>query len=194
MELLFSNRVSKAFADKVKDISGPLAIEPDWLMFLMDWESAGTLSPSKENPYGCVGLIQFCADLPGGTYKTINGRQYSLQSIKMMSPEDQLDVVSEYMKEVQRDKGKFADYYQLYFAILFPKAYEQSNDYVLNTSTNNVFDINNNGQITVGEVKQYLDNRVKLTVPTAYWPVFFKKKTSSVYIGERSYSGHSLPC
>lgn len=192
MDLLFSNRVPKVFTDKVISISNKLAIDPNWLMFLMDWESG--LDSSRPNPYGCIGLIQFCADFPGGTYKTINGQQYSLQTIGMMAPEAQLDVVYEYLKEVQRSKGKFADYYQLYFAILFPKAYEQPNDYVLDTSTNNIFDLNKNGQITVGEVKQYLDNRVKLTVPTAYWPVFFKKKTSFSYTGERSYSGHLLPC
>lgn len=192
MDLLFSNRVPKVFTDKVISISNKLAIDPNWLMFLMDWESG--LDSSRTNPYGCSGLIQFCADFPGGTYKTINGQQYSLQTIRMMAPEAQLDVVYEYLKEVQRNNGKFADYYQLYFAILFPKAYEQPNEYVLDTSTNNIFDLNKNGQITVGEVKQYLDNRVKLTVPTAYWPVFFKKKTSFSSTVERSYSGALLPC
>lgn len=112
MNLLFSNRVSQAFADKVITISNKLAIDPNWLMFLMDWESG--ISATIENSYGCIGLIQFCPDQSGGTYKTINGTQYSMAAIKAMGPEAQLDLVYEYLKEIQRYKGKFSDYYQLY--------------------------------------------------------------------------------
>lgn len=192
MNLLFSNRVSQAFADKVISISNSLGIDPDWLMFLMDWESG--LNSSITNAYGCTGLIQFCADFSGGTYKTIDGKQYSLQSIKNMAPEAQLDVVYAYLKEMQDDKGKFADYYDLYFAILFPEASDKPDDYVLNTQSNPIFDLNKNGKITVAEVKQYLDNRVKTKVPTAYWPTFFKKKTFCSSIKERSYSGELSLC
>lgn len=192
MQLLFSNRVSQAFADKVISISNKLAIDPNWLMFLMDWESG--IDAARENSFGCLGLIQFCPDDSGLTYKTINGKKYDLQSIKMMLPEDQLQVVYQYLKEIQSDKGKFADYYQLYFAILFPDAYGQPDDYVLNTQSNPIFDLNKNGSITVGEVKQYLDNRVREKVPSSYWPIFFKKKTFGSSIKERSFSGElSLP-
>lgn len=192
MNLLFSNRVSKAFADKVISICNKLAIDPNWLMFLMDWESE--LDSTRTNAYGCVGLIQFCADFSGGTYKTIGGVKYSLQSIKNMAPEAQLDVVYAYLKEIQDDKGKFEDFYQLYFAILFPEASDKADDYVLNTKSNPIFDLNKNGSITVAEVKQYLDNRIKTKVPTAYWPTFFKKKTFCSSIKEKSFSGELSLC
>lgn len=190
MEILFSNRVSQAFLRILISISNKLAIDPSWLMFLMDWESG--ISSTRENSYGCLGLIQFCPDYSGGSYKTINGVRYDLQSLKMMLPEDQLQVVYEYLREIQRAKGKFADYYQLYFAILFPAAYGQPDDYVLNTQSNPIFDLNKDGRVTVGEVKEYLDNRVRDKVPQSYWDIFFKKKSSFSYIEQRSYSEQLL--
>lgn len=192
MNLLFSNRVSQAFADKVQSISDKLGIDPNWLMFLMDWESG--IDAARENSFGCVGLIQFCADFSGGTYKTINGVQYGLQDIKNRTPEAQLDLVYQYLKEIQSDKGKFADFYDLYFAILYPEAFGKADNYVLNTKSNPIFDLNKDGIITVGEVKQYLDGRVKTKVPAEYWNTFFKKKTSFSSTKEKSYSGQLLEC
>ena len=187
MNILFSNRVTQAFIQVLINISNKLGIDPNWLMFLMDWESG--ISSTRENSFGCLGLIQFCPDYSGGSYKTINGVRYDLQSLKMMLPEDQLQVVYQYLNEIQKDKGKFADYYDLYFAILFPAAYGKPDNYVLDTKTNQIFDLNRNGSVTVGEVKQYLDNRVKEKVSQAYWDIFFKKKTSFSYIEEKSLSG-----
>lgn len=186
MKLLFSNRVSKAFADKVNSISGKLGIEPDWLMFLMDWESAGSFRPSIENSFGCIGLIQFCPDYSGGEYKTIGGVQYKMSIIKSMSSEDQLELVYEYLKEQQKTYGRFSTYHDLYLSILFPVAIGKPDDYVLNTQSNPVFDINKNGQVTAGEVKQYLDNRVREKVSQQYWNTFFKKKTFCSFIKQRS--------
>lgn len=191
MNLLFSNKVSKNFANKVISISNELDIDASWLMFLMDWESAGTFRASIENSFGCIGLIQFCPSHLGADYKTIGGVQYKMSIIKAMTPEAQLDLVEDYLKEVQ-GSGKFPDYHQLYFAILFPEAKGKPDDYVLNTKSNPIFDINKNGSITVGEVKQYLDNRVREKVPQSYWNTFFKKKTSFSSIKEKLYSGEQL--
>lgn len=190
MILLFSNKVSKAFADKVISISNDLSIDSNWLMFLMDWESG--IDSSRENPYGCLGLIQFCPDHSGGDSKTIGGVVYKLSDIKAMDPVRQLNLVDDYLREVQSGKGKFSDYYQLYLAILFPEASGKPDNYVLNTKTNSIFDLNKDGKITVGEVKAYLDSRVKEKVTTEYWPLFFKKKVSFGCIEKKSYSGELL--
>src|SRR5690349_6191581 len=123
MALLFSNKVSKAFADKVIEKSAQLPIEPDWAMFIMNYESG--LDSSKPNFIGCVGLIQFCPDQPGGSYKTIGGVPYSLADIKNMTPERQLDLVFQYWKDVQRDKGRFSTYADLYLATFYPYAISQ---------------------------------------------------------------------
>lgn len=192
MQLLFSNKVSPAFADKVISISNKLPIDPNWLMFLMDWESG--IDSDRENLFGCIGLIQFCPDYQGADFKTIGGVQYKMSIIKSMSPEDQLDLVYDYLKEIQGAKGKFEDYYQLYFAILFPEAKGRPDTYVLNTKSNPIFDLNNDDSVTVAEVKGYLDNRVKEKIKPEYWNTFFKKKTFCSSIKEKSCSGELLEC
>lgn len=197
MALLFINRVQynrEAFSDKVEEISAKLGILPDWLMFLMDFESG--ISSTRENSCGCAGLVQFCPNtysapcVPAVDYKTIGGVQYKISDIKKMSNVDQLNLVYEYLKPF---KGDMREYYDLYFAILFPSALGKEDSYILNTKSNPVFDLNKNGSITVEEVKQFLDNRVKKEVSPSYWNVFLKKKeTFCKFIREKLYSGESL--
>lgn len=194
MALLFINKVAynrEAFASKVEEISAKLGILPDWLMFLMDFESH--ISSIRENTCGCVGLIQFCPDkysapcVPAVDYKTIGGVQYKISDIKNMPNVDQLNLVYEYLKPY---KGDMQEYYDLYFAILFPSALGQEDSYVLNTKSNPIFDINKDGRITVAEVKQFLDERVQKEVLPSYWNTFLKKKeTFYKSTREKSYSG-----
>lgn len=190
--LLFSNRISPEIADIFISRSESMPIEPDWATFLSDFETAGTLNAYETNPFGCFSWFQFCPDFPGGNYKTINGKKYYFDEIRNWSPEQLLNLSFDYLEEQQRVHGRFSSYYDLYFAILYPAAIGKPDDYVLKTSTNDIFDLNKNGSVTVGEVKAYLDNRVKTKVPTSYWPTFFKKKISSSSINEKSLSGELL--
>lgn len=180
MNVLFSNRVPKQVLDRIIYRSEKLGIDPSEFMFLGEFESG--LSSTIINSYGCVGVIQFCADATGLDYKTINGVRYKLSDIQKMTFVEQVDLAFDYLEEQQRIHGRFASYHDLYFAILYPIAIGKPDDYVLNTQSNPIFDINKNGSITVGEVKQYLDNRVKEKVPTEYWNILFKKKTFCSYI------------
>lgn len=190
MNLLFSNKVTKQVADTIISRSGKLGIDPDWFMFLGDFESG--LDAWESNPYGCFSWIQFCPDVPGGDYKTIKGRRYYFFELAKMSEIELLNLSFDYLEEQQSAHGRFASYHDLYFSILYPAAIGEPDDYVLNTKSNNIFDINKNGSITVGEVKQYLDNRVKLKVPADYWSVFFKKKTSFSYTKQNCYGVQPL--
>lgn len=187
MDLLFSNKVSKEIADRVIQRSNDLPVEPDWSMFLGDFESG--LDAYRENPYGCFSWFQFCPDVAGGDYKTINGNRYYFSELKTWTPLQLLDLSFDYLEEQQRIHGRFSTFYDMYLAILYPAAIGKPDDYVLNTQTNSIFDLNKNGSITVGEIKKYLDDRIKLKVPTAYWPTFFKKKTFCSSIKERSFCG-----
>ena len=73
------------FLQKVKEISSLLGINPNWLMFVMRWESS--LNPAAVNPIsGATGLIQF---LPS-TAKSLGT---STTALKNMSNIDQLDYV-----------------------------------------------------------------------------------------------------
>lgn len=183
MALLWEDRVTKPVASTVIDRSEKLPIDADWFMFLADFESG--LNAYKPNPYGCFSWIQFCPDVSGGDYKTIKGKRYYFVDMKKMSETELLNLSFDYLEEQQSAHGRFSTYHDLYFAILFPVAIGKPDDYVLNTKSNPIFDLNKNGSITVGEVKKYLDDRVKTKVPTDYWGTFFKKKTFCSYINEK---------
>lgn len=186
MNLLFSNKVSQQFADKVISKSKALPIEPDWAMFIMNNESG--LNSAIVNSIGCVGLIQFCPDTGGGTTKTIGGIVYDLNTVKNMNPVDQLDLVFDYWKDVQKQFGRLASYHDLYLATFYPYAIDQPDNYILGSERsltwaakvggqNKVFDTNKDGLITKGEFKKWLDDKVKLTIATDYYDTFFKKKS-----------------
>lgn len=192
MALLFGNRVSKDVAERIEYRSQKLPTEANWIMFLFDWESA--LNPYIENSFGCFSWIQFCPDVPGGNYKTIQGRRYYFDEIKKWSPVQLVDLSFDYLEEIQDTVGRYSSYHDLYFGIFYPDAVGKPDDYVINTQTNPIFDLNKNGIITVGEVKAYLDNRVREKVPSAFWPEFFKKKTFSSSTKERSLSGELSLC
>lgn len=174
MNLLFSNRISKEVADLFISRSNKIGVEPDWSTFLSEFESG--LDAYRENSFGCFSWIQFCPDFSGGNYKTINGKQYYFSDLKTWSPVQLLNLSFDYIEEQQNIHGRFADYYEMYFAILFPEAINKPDEYVLNTQSNPIFDLNKDGKIMVAEVKQFLDNRVKEKVPQGYWNTFFKKK------------------
>lgn len=174
MNLLFANKINPNIADIFISRSKRMSTEPDWTTFLSDLESG--LSAYQSNPFGCFSWFQFCPDVAGGNYKTINGKIYYFSDLYKMTDAELLNLSFDYLEEQQKIHGRFSTYYDMYFAILYPEAIGKPDDYVLKTSTNNLFDLNKNGSITVGEVKKYLDNRVKLKVPTAYWSSFFQKK------------------
>lgn len=196
MPVLFSNRVPKEVLDRIIYRSEKLGTEPDWFMFLGDWESG--LSSTIENSCGCVGVIQFCADkysapcVPAVDYKTIKGIRYKLSDIKNMPFVQQIDLAFDYLEEQRGVFRRFASYSDLYFAILYPSAIGKPDDYILNTQSNPIFDINKDSTITVGEVKQYMDNRVREKVPQNYWNIFFKKKVSSSCTRVKLFSGRQL--
>lgn len=184
-DLLFINKVPgdrNAFATKVEDISDRLGIPPNWLMFLMDFESAGSFSASVPNGLSCYGLIQFCPDQSGGSYKTIDGQIYTMEQIAAMSNIRQLDLVYDYLKDY---KGDMQSFYDLYLAILWPNSLGKDDSYVIRTGSNPIFDMNKNGTITVGEVKAFLDERVNRLVPVGKQNAFKKKEISCRYIKRR---------
>lgn len=191
MNLLFSNIVSSAFIDKVKQVANTLLIEANWLMFAMGFETGYTFSPSIVNASsGATGLIQF---LPA----TAIWLGTSVEALKAMSAEEQLYWVQKYLEAIEKKYGRFASYHDLYFAIFYPYAIAQDDNYIIGSQEgqskvqaialhNKGFDLNNNNEITKAEVKQWLEQKVKQNVPQEYWPEFFKKKTFCSYIKERS--------
>lgn len=169
---LFSSKLSIDKIQKVITVSSELGINPNWLLAVMYFESAKTFSPSIKNGIGSVGLIQFTRDKAGLNYKTINGKRYLLDDLARMTFIQQIDVVKEYYKEVFRmlKITKVNSFVDLYLATFFPKAVNQSDNYIFQTaglsaskiaSQNPIFDKNKDGQVTKNEVVKHFETYYK---------------------------------
>jgi hypothetical protein len=86
--VVWGQKVSLAFKQKVFKICKNLSINPDHLMACMAFESGGTFSPSKRNAAGsgAVGLIQFMD-------KTARSLDTTPDALAIMTAEQQLDYV-----------------------------------------------------------------------------------------------------
>ncbi len=159
MALIYENKVPssyrKSFVEKVKKISANLGIDPNWLMAIMYFESAGTFSPSITNNIGATGLIQF---IPS----TAKGLGTSTSALRSMTAVQQLDYVEKYLKPY---RGKFKSYIDVYFAVFFPLAIGKPDDWVIQGgglsassiyNSNPAFRVQKDGKIRVWEVKKVM--------------------------------------
>jgi hypothetical protein len=151
LPLAWGAKVSPAFRDKVRAISGRLGCDPSDLMACMAWESGRSFSPSVKNMAGsgATGLIQF---MP----KTAIGLGTTTANLATLSAEQQLDYVEKYF---QPFKGKLNSLADLYMAILWPLAVGKPLEYVLwderskptTYRQNSGLDTNRDGMITKAE-------------------------------------------
>lgn len=163
MALIYENKVPdsyrKPFINKVKEITPRLGLDPNWLMAIMHFESAGTFSPLITNPLGYVGLIQFGAS----ARKTLG---VTKEQLKAMSAVEQLDYVEKYFKLY---KGKYKSYIDAYFAVFFPLAIGKPDDWVIQgdgLTAKQIYDANpafrvvKDGKLRVWEVKKKMLERL----------------------------------
>ena len=161
-----------AFLAKVQEISQKLGINPNWLMAIMNWESARTFSPSVKNPYSnATGLIQFMPD-------TARELGTSIEQLAKMSAVEQLDWVYKYYV---RYRSKLKSYTDLYLTTFYPAAVGKPSGYILGSSAywiakiadqNPAFDVNGDQKITKGEIEQVMLKKIP-----SNWVEEFKKKT-----------------
>lgn len=170
--ILFEDKVSPEFVAKVKDIAYKLGVDANWLMFIISYETGGTFDPSIQNSIGATGLIQF---LPS----TAIGLGTTTDALKKMSAVDQLDYVYQYLNTY---KGKMDDIYSTYQAVFVPISLNQPDTYVFDqdyvTSNPSFFTTGN----TLADFKKGIDAIVYKTVPTEFYDVFFKNKSSVLKI------------
>jgi hypothetical protein len=185
----FANKISLSDQIAVLDISKKLGINPSWLMLVMYFETAGSLSPSKTNHIGSVGLIQFTRDRKGEQFKIVNGVKYEFSALAKMSFETQLrGPVYQYLKSYV---GRMKSFIDVYFAVFFPAAMDKPDNHVLQTKSlsasliakqNTVFDKNKDLKIERSEVVNYFKNRypdqwLQVSQNTYFAPVVDKKSS-----------------
>lgn len=150
------------FVAKVIEISAYLEIRPEWLMFLMWFETAHTLDHRIRNKIGATGLIQF---MP----KTAIGLGTTTDALRAMSNVEQLEYVK---KHLSRFKGSYAHWVDLYLAIFWPAGVGKPDTYTITADNvalmNPLFDLNGDKDITKSEIRQALRKQI----PTKYQKFF----------------------
>jgi hypothetical protein len=116
--------LSPAGRRAVIDIARSLGVNPDFLVTVMSFESAGTFDPAKKNAAGsgAVGLIQF---MPQTAF---NLGTTSAQLAKMSQDEQIRGPVYHYFQPYH---GRLHTLDDTYLAVFFPAAIGQSDDYVV---------------------------------------------------------------
>lgn len=145
-----------AVIEQVNNLAIDLGINPDWLMFVIYFESGW--NPHAKNVYsGATGLIQF-------TPNTAHALGTSVEELAMMDSLEQMTYVRKYFKPYAHKMQSLED---VYLAVFFPEAIGKADDYVLQTKTisaekiasqNKIFDLDSDLRVTKGEVMQYLSN------------------------------------
>jgi len=142
----------KEFALKVTDICNQLNIKPDWLMFVMWFESK--LNPQAVNPIsGSTGLIQF---MPS----TARGLGTTTDVLKHMNNVQQLDYVLAYLRPY---KGRMKTWVDVYLAVFYPKAMGNPNFVITSdivAKQNKIFDLNKDLDISVKEIETALRKQI----------------------------------
>lgn len=154
--MMFENFIREnrdTFIRKVNDIATMLSIKPEWLMFVMYFESR--LNHKAVNPITkAAGLIQF---MP----LTAHSLGTTTDELLKMSNVEQLDFVYKYLKPY---KGRMIRWIDVYLAVFYPAAMGKGDDYVIKNDLvarqNPIFDINKDLDISVSEIKKALQKHI----------------------------------
>lgn len=144
----------EAFLKKVSEIAGFLGVLPNWLMFLMWFETGRTLDHRVRNSIGATGLIQF---MPS----TAIGLGTTTDLLRNMTNVEQLEYVKMHLAPFQ---GKYQDWLDLYCAIFWPAALGKPDSYKITQAVvakaNPLFDLNKDSVIEKAEIRTALLNQV----------------------------------
>lgn len=159
-KMAWGAKVSATFRARVAWIATTLALDVNWIMACIAWESGESFSASKKNMAGsgATGLIQFmpstAADLGTTTAK-----------LAKMTAEDQLNYVYKYFRLMIKQHGPIKSIEDCYMAILWPAAVGKPLTYHLFTSQvqyrqNSGLDTNKDGVITKYEAAAHVREKL----------------------------------
>lgn len=166
INLVSENRT--AFAAALLETAHRLGIMPGWLMVVFYIETAasrtGKIDHRVMNPAtGATGLIQF---MP----RTAVALGTTTAALAQMSNVEQLGWVEKYLNPY---RGRMKSLTDVYLAVFFPAAIGKPDNWVLQAPGmsaqtvarfNPLYDVNRDGQITVGEIK----NKLVQFIPPGY--------------------------
>ena len=160
-ELIKDNK--EEFLKAVNDTATFLGVKPEWLMFVMWFETAHTLNPHIQNGITkATGLIQF---MPS----TAKALGTSIDELMKMTNVEQMTYVKKYLSPA---KGKCRSFVDLYCQIFWPKAVGKPDTFVITqdivAKQNPIFDQNKDGDIAKYEIRKVLLNQI----PVKYKPLF----------------------
>lgn len=152
--MIFENLIKEnkdAFLKKVEEVSIYLGIKPNWLMFVMWFETAHTLDHRIMNKITkAIGLIQF---MPS----TARELGTTTEALGRLSNVEQLEYVKRYLS---RYRGKMKDWLDVYCAVFYPQLIGKPDTYVIDRSIvakqNPIFDLNKDLKIHKYEIRQAL--------------------------------------
>lgn len=164
MALLFEEKIKSdrsSFVSKINKVASDLGVPANWLMAVINSETAGTFSPSIQNPYtNATGLIQFMPSTAKGLGTTID-------ALKNMSAVNQLDYVYKYFAPY---KGKINSFEDLYLITFYPNAdgvfggtLDKPDNWTFPASIvkqNPGLDSNKDGLITIAEFREFAYRKV----------------------------------
>lgn len=157
--ILYEEKVKQnrpQFIKRIYEICDLLKVpEADWLMFVINFETAGTFDPAIQNKTTkATGLIQFMPSTAKSLGTTVD-------ELKLMSNVEQLEYVYLYLKQYA---GKFKSFVDLYLSVFYPVAIGKPDTYTITSDIiskqNPIFDNNKDLDITKAEIKQTLLSRV----------------------------------
>jgi hypothetical protein len=157
--LAWGAKVSPIFRDRVRWIAEDLDIgptpgkpEPNWPMTWMAFETGRTFSPTVKNPgSSATGLLQFMQDT------AVNDLNTTLDHLRSLSAEDQLNFAWRYLRNRIRERGPIRSLSDGYMSILLPSAMGKPESAVLWPKgtkayfANRGLDANADGTITKAE-------------------------------------------
>jgi hypothetical protein len=105
---------SASFAGEIVNVARSIGTNPYWLANLINFESAGTFSPSITNSLGYTGLIQFGT----GASQDLGVTTAYLRSL---SAKDQMKYVQKYFELPHKRRGSdYSNPMDLYMAVFYP--------------------------------------------------------------------------
>ncbi len=152
------NRVAQReeFARKCEEFARLYSFPVEWLYFIMDFESAGTMKPDKWNQAGYVGLIQFGSQAA----QDLNTTTFELSQMSVLK---QLDYVFAYFEMWIRRKGNHINSIaDLYLLVLWPDGYDKPNDYKISMPQQAKGLYDHYGNISKNSINDYFESRYNM--------------------------------